>query len=104
MFGNKTEIDENKKNYINASFINVIIKFFIFYKGPLENDEHKNLFIATQGPLTNTIESFWLMIINNNSNLIVSLANTYEDGRVKIFNFYFLIINSQNFKFIGLKL
>ena len=29
VFGQKTNIDENKKNYINASFINV--KYIIFF-------------------------------------------------------------------------
>jgi protein tyrosine phosphatase len=48
----------------------------------LENEEHKNLFIATQGPLKNTIESFWLMNINNDINLIITLSNAKEDGRV----------------------
>ena len=48
----------------------------------MENDEHNNLFIATQGPLKNTIESFWQMIINNDSNLIITLSNAKEDGRV----------------------
>jgi len=55
----------------------------------LENDEHKNLFIATQGPLKNTIEAFWLMLINNESNLIITLSKTREDGRVnKYINFF----------------
>ena len=55
----------------------------------MENDEHNNLFIATQGPLKNTIESFWQMIINNDSNLIITLSNAKEDGRV-IFLLFFI--------------
>ena len=52
----------------------------------MESEEHKNLFIATQGPLKNTIESFWLMLINNKSDLIITLSNSREDGRVFIYN------------------
>jgi protein tyrosine phosphatase len=49
----------------------------------LENGDHKDLFIATQGPLKNTIESFWLTLINNESSLIIALSKSTEDGRVK---------------------
>jgi hypothetical protein len=37
--------------------------------------------------MKNTIESFWLMLINNFSNLIITLSNAKEDGRVNK-NFY----------------
>ncbi len=50
----------------------------------MENEDDKKLFIATQGPMKNTIESFWLMLINNNASLIVTLSSDKEDGRVKI--------------------
>lgn len=49
----------------------------------MENYEHNGLFIATQGPLKNTIESFWLMLINNESSLIIALSKSREVGRVK---------------------
>jgi protein tyrosine phosphatase len=62
------EITEN--NYVNASYID----------GPIEED--KKMFIATQGPLINTIEAFWRMILYCDSKLIIMLTNTHEDNRV----------------------
>jgi len=61
----------NINNYINASYI----------EGPLKED--KKLFIATQGPLSGTIFSFWKMIISHNINLIIMLSNVIEEGREK---------------------
>ncbi len=66
-------------------------------QGPLENAEHTNLFIAAQGPMKNTIESFWLMMIKNNSSLIVTLSNVKEDGRVH-FYIYIELHSINNFK------
>ena len=74
---NNVTIDNNNNNninidnYINASYID----------GPLKED--KKLFIATQGPLSGTIFSFWKMIISHNINLIIMLSNVYEEGREK---------------------
>ena len=45
--------------------------------------EDKKLFIATQGPLSGTIFSFWKMIISHNINLIIMLSNVIEEGREK---------------------
>lgn len=42
--------------------------------------------------MKNTIESFWLMMINNNSSLIVTLSNFKEDGRVIFLLIYKKII------------
>jgi len=36
--------------------------------------------------MKNTVESFWLMLINNNSRLIVTLSSDKEDGRVNLIN------------------
>jgi protein tyrosine phosphatase len=60
------------KNYINASHIS----------GPIA-EEDDNIFIATQGPLLSTIETFWRMIINKNIKLIIMLSNIQEEGRNK---------------------
>ena len=61
----------NENNYINASLI----------EGPFKED--KNLFIATQGPLSGTLFSFWSMIIFHKINLIIMLSNIIEEGREK---------------------
>lgn len=58
---------KNKK-YINASPINII---------------NNNYFIATQGPISKTIEDFWTMIEENKSNVIVMLCRNIENGMEK---------------------
>lgn len=67
-------ISENKEfvNYINASTIN----------GPIPKED-KDMFIATQGPLSNTIESFWKMIILKEANLIIMLSKLQENNHFK---------------------
>ena len=58
----------NNNNYINASFINI-------------PNEHS--FIATQGPLDNTISDFWEMIIDYNVSVIIMLCNLKERNKIK---------------------
>lgn len=57
--------------YVNASFID----------GPLSEDY--KFFIATQGPLNNTISKFWKLIFYQDVKLIVMLCRLEEDLRVK---------------------
>ena len=59
--------------YINASPINII------------NDKY---FISTQGPKKETIEDFWTMVIEHNSNVIVMLCNEKEGGREKCASYW----------------
>jgi len=65
--------DNLEDNYINASYLD---------GGPI--DEENNCFIATQGPLSNTIDKFWKLVISKNVKLILMLCNIEEDFRVKI--------------------
>ena len=58
-----------RNKYINASPINIGNK--------------KNLFISTQGPKPETIEDFWTMVYDYNSNIIVMLCKVLERGRRK---------------------
>ena len=55
-------------NYINASFID----------GPFK--ENNKLFIATQGPLKETIPSFWKMIYSHKIHLIIMLSSPAEEA------------------------
>ena len=54
----------------------LVYKFFI--KLPFDN-----AFIATQGPLDDTIEHFWEMVFEKKSKLIVMLCNIKEKDRIK---------------------
>ena len=58
-------------SYINANYINSTIKV---------NDA---AFIATQGPLPQTKENFWRMILQENTKLIINLTKTKEHGKIK---------------------
>ena len=70
---NKISIN-NGKGYINASPINIGNK--------------NNYFISTQGPKSETIEHFWTMVYENNSNVIVMLCNVMEGSRKKCENYW----------------
>lgn len=56
--------DEDSTDYINANFI----------PGP----KSKNNYIATQGPLSHTIEDFWRMVWEQRVTIIVMLTQTHE--------------------------
>lgn len=47
-----------------------------------------NRYIATQGPLSNTSDDFWLMVWEQKSSLIVSATPLVERGRVKCFKYW----------------
>ena len=64
----------NGKGYINASPINI--------------GKKEKYFISTQGPKPETIEDFWTMVYENNSNVIVMLCNVMEGGRIKCENYW----------------
>ena len=63
----------NNKKYINASPIYI---------------NNEKCFIATQGPIKETIEDFWTMIDENNSNVIIMLCNEKENGNEKCSNYW----------------
>ena len=70
---NKISIN-NGKRYINASPINI--------------GKKEKYFISTKGPKPETIEDFWTMVYENNSNVIVMLCNVTEGGRIKCENYW----------------
>lgn len=62
----------NDTGYINANYINMEIP-----------NDCVNRYIATQGPLANTVVDFWRMVQQESSNLIVMLTTVLERGRIK---------------------
>ena len=67
--------EKNLDNYINASYIDDPIR------------KESKLFIATQGPLKDTIPSFWKMIYNHKIKLVIMLSSGLEevDGRSPVY-------------------
>ncbi len=63
-------------DYVNASHIDLRS-----LNGHFLNP--KNLYISCQAPLSHTIPSFWLMVWENRSPIIVMLTRFFEKGRIK---------------------
>ncbi|XP_065834466.1 receptor-type tyrosine-protein phosphatase delta-like [Oscarella lobularis] len=65
---------EQGSDYINANFI--------------DGHEKKNAYVATQGPLKETVKDFWRMVWEQQSSTIVMLTNLEERGRSKCFKYW----------------
>ena len=50
---------------------------------PLQGYQAKNAYIATQGPVPETIEDFWQMVWEQKTPVIVMLTRVDEGGRVR---------------------
>jgi protein tyrosine phosphatase len=61
--------DTSVDNYINANYI--------------RSAKQRSLFIATQGPLSNTFLNFWKMVWQEKVSLILMLCPLQEGGKTK---------------------
>ena len=61
--------DDPIDGYINANYIN--------------SSRGDKIFIAAQGPLPQTRENFWRMVVQEKVNLIVMLTGLKENGKIK---------------------
>lgn len=71
--------NEPSYDYINASYINPSYDLDTLVKNTQAILPHVR-YIASQGPLTETIGDFWKCIINHNIPLVISLTEEYENG------------------------
>lgn len=62
-------------DYINANFI--------------DSYQTCKAYIATQGPIAKTVEDFWRMVWELNSNIVVMLTKLTERNRVSLLNIHF---------------
>ncbi|CAG0898036.1 unnamed protein product [Darwinula stevensoni] len=65
-------------DYINANYVNMEI--------PASGIV--NRYIASQGPLSNTCEDFWVMVWERGSPLVIMLTTVLERGRVKCHRYW----------------
>lgn len=68
---------EAETDYINANYVNMSIP-----------NDCVNRYIATQGPLPNTVLEFWRMVQQESSNFIVMLTTIMERGRIKCHQYW----------------
>ncbi|XP_022803027.1 tyrosine-protein phosphatase Lar-like [Stylophora pistillata] len=61
-------------DYINASFI--------------DGYRQKGAYIATQGPLQETVDDFWRMLMEHNSNIVVMLTQLFEGDRERCYKYW----------------
>lgn len=79
----ESQLEKNKfstpreKFYINANYIKVT-----FYSHFQSITNQEKAYIATQGPIPESIPDFWHMVWTNNVGLIVMLCNLTDKGRV----------------------
>ncbi|ESO92468.1 hypothetical protein LOTGIDRAFT_175699 [Lottia gigantea] len=66
---------ENSSDYINAVYLPILS----FRFGP-QSYKKKRGYIATQTPLPNTVEDFWLMVLNSETKVIIALDDKKENN------------------------
>lgn len=55
---------------------------------PISGTDVTLRYIATQGPLSTTVEDFWQMVLEQESTLIVMLTTIIERGRAKCHKYW----------------
>uniref|UniRef100_A0A3B3VWJ3 Receptor-type tyrosine-protein phosphatase kappa n=1 Tax=Poecilia latipinna TaxID=48699 RepID=A0A3B3VWJ3_9TELE len=72
--------DDPSSDYINANYIDVMLCF--------QGYQRPSHYIATQGPVHETVYDFWRMVWQEQSACIVMVTNLVEVGRVKCYKYW----------------
>ncbi|KAJ8377526.1 hypothetical protein AAFF_G00256220 [Aldrovandia affinis] len=72
--------DDPSSDYINANYIDIWL-----YRDGYQRPSH---YIATQGPVHETVYDFWRMVWQEQSACIVMVTNLVEVGRVKCYKYW----------------
>jgi tyrosine-protein phosphatase non-receptor type 11 len=76
------EPNKEGEDYINANYVSVTDESMALSTGPGRR------YIATQGPLMETVGDFWRMIWQENCQVIVMTTRMLERGKVKCFKYW----------------
>ena len=69
--------------WLTCTFIKMISFYIGLTCSNLQGYAQKMAYIATQGPLKNTIEDFWRLVWEKESGVIVTLTQLEEKGKVR---------------------
>ncbi|KAG5855891.1 hypothetical protein ANANG_G00001760 [Anguilla anguilla] len=72
--------DDPSSDYINANYIDIWL-----YRDGYQRPSH---YIATQGPVHETVYDFWRMVWQEQSACVVMVTNLVEVGRVKCYKYW----------------
>ncbi len=81
------ERNPSDSDYINANYIDVSkylnnYRHSQFKSSMVQGEENLGNFIATQGPMANTVGDFWWMVWEKHIPMIIMLTNLEEKGKV----------------------
>ena len=79
------ESNPSNSDYINANYISVskyLARHSQLKSSMVQGVENLGNFIATQGPIENTVGDFWWMVWEKHIPMIIMLTNLEEKGKV----------------------
>lgn len=92
---NRVMLDENgmENDYINASYIKVrFLMLSLARKAHFHSlnqaYQHPRVYIAAQGPKSNTNHDFWRMVLQNKVESIVMLSSFAEKDKIEYHNYF----------------
>lgn len=75
-------------DYINANYIKLVADDDLNISPRTKPVLHSKIYIATQGPLANTVNDFWWMVWQEKSDCIVMMTREVERGKNKCYRYW----------------